>query len=963
MTKPCAKHARLATACWNLGGQPLERVNNACPEGDILLVQEVARREPGWQTEVENDRYVWTSHQARGQWRGTAIGIASDIFDSVVSRRSSGRGCALVVRLKGMGRIVLCSVHAPTGVDGESYATALREVGKMLDPKWRHLPCIVGIDVNEEIKWHEDMEHSFGVQCHVGSANFQVACDVMAQNGLNPIPPCALQRNEPTHFPRDSTRAGRQIDAIFGRQVNLEPLQIDAERRKTIGTDHALLLSHLSLSKRGKRIWSADSRPRWTCTELPGETLVDWGDVEQLARKCTKPRVAQKYVDGDQTREAFREAKRSGETADWKKAHKLRRQARREWCAQRRVRILQGDWLAYREHKRDQNRKPGWWRRMLEEKTSQQITSEVQTYLEDKLRGPTPDEWDEELETILRSLPEDGGWQPFTEEEINGVLGEMKANTSVGIDAIGVDLLKKIMQHEVLSTELVDLINVTLHSTLCLEKWDTSLLALLAKIDTPLSVSDLRPISMSSCVQKCLNKLAMGRVFPHLRRPSLASCCGPGRQASDVIGGFTRVRDVVREWKLPLVCAKLDVRGAFDRVHRRAAARLMCDRTANHRLNTEVRWLVRQLGTNKLRGCVPGGELVDVECTQGIKQGAPESAELFGLIMGEQIDKVLADNRWKQLPTPWGDVPLCLLFYQDDVFVWDENVKHLQDRISLLAAALKEIGLELAEDKTQIIASPAYRGPRQLRVGEQAVTVQPPEVTIRVVGVNFSFYDKPTQQAKDLLARTKAALAKHDCLLKEHGPWQEKAKLLQTLVFGTMSWCAGAVHWSQEDLATANTIQCTALRRAFLLKRRPQEEWTEWNKRTCRQVRAWLHTQGMLRWSTLILQLQFGLYGHWGRQTEGSDEEGKSISGNPLRLIKWRNLAWWRHQQSLSTHLGLRHPGRFYPDNTERKFAETLGPNWDELTWDRVMWRSKSMEWVACFDVKWARGRQTSIRW
>ena len=600
-----------------------------------------------------------------------------------------------------------------------------------------------------------------------------------------------------------------------------------------------------------------------------------------LAKRCTKPRSSQKFVDDEESREAFRTAKVTMDNADWKKAHKLRKRARKDWCAQRRQRILQGDWLAYREHKRDKNRRPGWWGRMLEEKSSSQVTEEVQAHLEAKLIGPTSVDWDQQLGEILASLPDDGGWHPFSWEDINLVLGEMKANTSVGVDQVGVDLLKKIMQHNDLAHDLVGLINQTLWTTQCREKWDRSLLALLAKIDSPMSAKDLRPISMSSCVQKCLNKLAMNRVFPHLRQPSMASCCGPGRQASDAIGAFTRLRDNVREWKLPAVCAKLDVRGACDRVHRQAAVQLMCDRTRNHKLNAEVRWLIRQLGTNQLQGCVPGGDMICVECTQGIKQGAPESAELFGR--------------------------------------------------------------------------------RELVVGNQRVKILPSETRIRVVGANFSFYDRPSQQAKDLLARAKAALAVQDDLLREKGPWQAKAKLLQTLVFGTMSWCAGAVHWSQEDLATANTIQCTALRRAFRLQRKPLESWADWNMRTCRQVRAWLHVQGLSRWSTLILQLQFGLFGHWGRQQEGIDADGKGVPGNPLRMLHWRNLAWWRQQQRLTG--GLRHPGRFYADNTERKFAETFGTQWDELTRDRDLWRSKIGEWVGTFDVRWARGRQASLRW
>ena len=130
----CEKHVRLRVASWNLGGQSLEKVNNACPEGDFRFVQEIARREPGWKTD-DDDRCVWTSFQHRGQWRGTAIGIATDLFDCIVDRRTSGRGCEVVAKIKNLGRIVLASVHAPTGVTADVYGAAIHEVGKMFDNK------------------------------------------------------------------------------------------------------------------------------------------------------------------------------------------------------------------------------------------------------------------------------------------------------------------------------------------------------------------------------------------------------------------------------------------------------------------------------------------------------------------------------------------------------------------------------------------------------------------------------------------------------------------------------------------------------------------------------------------------------------------------------------------------------------------------------------------------------------
>ena len=146
------------------------------------------------------------------------------------------------------------------------------------------------------------------------------------------------------------------------------------------------------------------------------------------------------------------------------------------------------------------------------------------------------------------------------------------------------------------------------------ETWDVSLLALLAKVDWPEKPGDLRPIAMSSCMQKCLNKLAMGRVFPVIRRPSRCSSCGSGRQAADIIGCVTRLRDVVKEWRLPALLAKLDVKGAFDKVRRSAVADLLQKRTRDGGVDMETRWLLRQLAVDKIKGVVPGGHPVEILC-------------------------------------------------------------------------------------------------------------------------------------------------------------------------------------------------------------------------------------------------------------------------------------------------------------------------------------------------------------
>ena len=312
-------------------------------------------------------------------------------------------------------------------------------------------------------------------------------------------------------------------------------------------------------------------------------------------------------------------------------------------------------------------------------------------------------------------------------------------------------------------------------------------------------------------------------------------------------------------------------------------------------------------------------------CNSGIKQGAPESAELFGLMMGEIMDDILEGEEWRRIRVPWGDAEVILVFYQDDIFLWEEDAAALSKRIALIADGLGKIGLTLAEDKTMIIASKHYKGPRKALICGKRVDIQDDSMKIRVLGVNFAFGDSPGQQAKDLLSRATSAASFHEDILNEDGKWEDKARMLDALVESTFTWAAAAVQWNKEELSMANSIQIRALRRAFGLRRKSGEEWLDWNTRTWRLVRAWMHTNKVRRWSSHILQLQHGLLGHRARQSEGRNNDGATQHGIAYRMLSWRNHAWWKHQQSLTC--GRRHPGCFYPDCTERRVAETTGLN------------------------------------
>ena len=74
-----------------------------------------------------------------------------------------------------------------------------------------------------------------------------------------------------------------------------------------------------------------------------------------------------------------------------------------------------------------------------------------------------------------------------------------------------------------------------------------------------------------------------------MRTGSKISGCGKGRQAADVIGTITRIRDMTLEWKLPTLLCKLDISAAFDRLDRQKVVELLRARLDGKELDHELK--------------------------------------------------------------------------------------------------------------------------------------------------------------------------------------------------------------------------------------------------------------------------------------------------------------------------------------------------------------------------------------
>ena len=968
---PKESHTRTPSSCarcrwgkigqWNIAGQKVDLLDVAAKDHDLLFVQEISRDRVGWD-QYDRDEFHWIVHQGDSQWRGVGIGIAKDKFDSVIHKKATQRGVWVVARVVGLGRLILGSLHAHTGVTNGVYQAAVHEFMATCPKKYRHLPLLCGVDANEVPKWRVDESRCHGIA--ESSSNLSALLHDCRQQGIEPVVPEAGFYHAWTHFPRDETRNGRQIDMLLRRQVHVTLFVVDADRRHCIGSDHALLSSDLWIAGRpaGNR-WRNDSRARWVTTSLPGLTLVDEVDITELAQTCSKPRFSQAYRDDDEVREAIAAARGSNLTRDWKKVHRLRQRKRKAWCKQRLSSILAGDWEQYRLLQAEKKRSRGWWGNMLEERSAAQLATEIHDHLAAKMQDQkrSAEQWDEELNNIIAGCTAEGDFTLFELHEVWEELQQMRCRSAVGPDKIGVHLLRCIAQHDDLGPQLIELINHIISNLELPASWSHSFLALLAKVPNPLKPSDLRPICVSSAFNKLVSRLVCRRILPALRVGSKISCCGKGRQAADLVGGVTRIRDVAHEWKLPLLLCKLDVAGAFDRVKRDRVAAYLVENLKGRHLNVELKYMLAQLRSHTMHGNAPGGVEVELVSNIGIKQGAPESAEIFGLLIDALLSRLVHCRQWGEIGTGFDDLDIDLLFYQDDIFIVESNLGRLCRKISAVNNCLASAGLCLAKDKTKIVANEHYTGARRAKMGEDVFVVAGRGDPLKVLGLNFSLSRQPSEQAQEVISRTREAVAAHSDILNASGAWFHKVKVMRSLVESQLAWIAGALFWSRDDLHALNVLQAHALRSAFHLHRKADETWVDWNTRSIRLVRVWLHANKVTRWSTRVLQLQHMLHGHWARRTE-------VVQGNPMpcltmKALMWRNTNWWREQQKLSPTVSLRHPGRFYASNTERQLATCHGNLWFVAAQNRSEWVNARNSYVQEWDVKWASGRQLSIRY
>ena len=355
------------------------------------------------------------------------------------------------------------------------------------------------------------------------------------------------------------------------------------------------------------------------------------------------------------------------------------------------------------------------------------------------------------------------------------------------------------------------------------------------------------------------------------------------------------------------------------------------------------------------------GRQLRVKQSNGVRQGSPDSPTLFALLNEAVAVGGLREDGEREHFLTTGDfsldpgpIPAALLLFMDDAWVIALDWPKLQTRVNALVRGLGRVGLALGPAKTQVLSAPAAP-PGALKLHGETIRPVPGGTTISALGTGVGFKIPSNTPQREACARARGAFWGQRALFEREGPIDLKMRLFERTVQAKALWNAGVFVPQKQGLQSLSACQIKLIRAMRKPGRHPGEGWVEWELRTLRRARADLHRTHSPRWSTVVLEKVWDLWGHVGRQT-----------GVTREVLAWRNQAWWRRQQAQPG--GLRHPGRFSPHiDPERQLQAVIdrhcgvGVNWETIAMDRDRWRALRPEFVQAHDVPWTTGRQLAV--
>ena len=399
--------------------------------------------------------------------------------------------------------------------------------------------------------------------------------------------------------------------------------------------------------------------------------------------------------------------------------------------------------------------------------------------------------------------------QDFTEAELKKGLRRMRTKGTAGPDEITPAFIKAF--GPAARKELLDLFNRSWNESVCPQVWRNATIIPLLKPGKPASeMSSFRPISLTSCIAKLLERLIATRMMHIVESRKLLSKaqCGGRRNrcCEDLLLRITQAISNGFQSKRPkkTVMVLFDYSKAFDTVWRQQ----LLIRLANKGIPMKfVKWFAAFLTNRQAKVLFGSTKSKSVEIKQGVPQGSVVAPLLF-LLFIDDITK---------------DVPANHALFIDDLSIWTtdrdkpKTIVAAQNAIDHITAWSRKnkLGLNLSKCETATFSSGSVDANWKPRLTLDGKPV-PFNATPKLVGVKLDRTLSFGPHVKDVTQK----IGKRTNLLKAVGSreWGWKKKTLRKVYVSTqrsvLDYAGAAWHpyLSNTQFQKLETAQNKALR-------------------------------------------------------------------------------------------------------------------------------------------------------
>ncbi|XP_037518250.1 uncharacterized protein LOC119395029 [Rhipicephalus sanguineus] len=293
----------------------------------------------------------------------------------------------------------------------------------------------------------------------------------------------------------------------------------------------------------------------------------------------------------------------------------------------------------------------------------------------------------------------------YTESEVRFAIHELNSNSAAGPDGVTNRALRNLDDNSV--TFLTQQINEAWKTGRLPGEWKHANTVLIPKPGKPLGLSNLRPISLTSCIGKLAEHVILNRLSEHVEEkqyfPYTMIGYRPGLSTQDAM---LRIKKSLldRPTRDTKALLGLDVEQAFDNIRHQAILTAISEHNLGTRFYQYVNaFLEDRTATLRI------GEHVSQSFDLGDKgtpQGSVLSPFLFNLAMAK-LSRALGEI---------ADVEHTI--YADDVTIWStggsdaELEARMQEAISVTEAHLTPMGLRCSSRKSELLI---YHPPRRGR--------------------------------------------------------------------------------------------------------------------------------------------------------------------------------------------------------------------------------------------------------